>query len=810
MYGHRRNARGSWHRARGVHRRQRRDGQLLLLTCVLAASCVWTVSAILPRVFAVPLAIARDGNSAGGMAADFAREQKRVARDMEREAAKQAKESQREAERQARDAEREAAKLAKESQRAAEQQARDAEREAAKLAKESQRTAEQQARDAEREAAKQAKESQREAERQARDAAKQEKASQRETRIQPATTGTSSGSSYGGSGSAKSGSDGSVVSNGTRSTSGSGGSTSTSSGSAGISPSATGVSSSATGVSPSTAGVSSSATGLSPSTAGVSPSTTGVSSSPAVTTTGSTGATLAGTSESNDATDASDTAVTADESGDAGASDAGTSETSVSALPPTTIEKWFSDLVKPNKKAMTVPAKHTKAKDKAPRPPSVDGSVALDMPEFARPEILAVNATPAVLARAKALGFRTNGPASFASLDLSVTPLLAPEGMSTADAQALLSKEVPQAGIAVNQSYRIYRPAIGTGAGTRQAAAPIAAPGSTVPCGIDHCFGRDVVGWRPELRGCVAGLKIGIVDTSVDVKHPALVHKKIEVRHLGPDGEPGPDMHGTGVTALLAGDTASGTPGLIPEASFYVADVFRADADGEPVSDSLSMLRALDWLEVRNVRLINMSLSGPRDVLVGEAIKKLSAKGVIFVAAAGNEGPAAGPSFPAAYDEVIAVTAVGQNLKNYRYANRGSYIDVAAPGVAIWTAMPGSKEGYHSGTSFAAPFVTAALAAIYPGLPATSPAAVLKALTYRDLGTPGPDAIYGQGLLMAPASCTQAKIAATPAAPRPANQASAMGVTGGVSSRRSADAPPETLPWQAEVLPWLSSQNGNN
>jgi subtilisin family serine protease len=203
----------------------------------------------------------------------------------------------------------------------------------------------------------------------------------------------------------------------------------------------------------------------------------------------------------------------------------------------------------------------------------------------------------------------------------------------------------------------------------------------------------------------------------------------------------------------------SGTPGLIPDAQFEIADIFHADADGEPASDTLSMLRAFDWLEVKNVNIINMSLSGPQDDLVRKAIEKLSAKGILFVAAAGNDGPAAGPSYPAAYGSVIAVTAVGKDMQSYRYANRGTYIDIAAPGVAIWTALPGSKEGYHSGTSFATPYVTATLATIYSRHAIKSKPEALNQMSFRDLGAPGRDPIYGEGLLVAPATCGGNQIA---------------------------------------------------
>jgi subtilisin family serine protease len=140
---------------------------------------------------------------------------------------------------------------------------------------------------------------------------------------------------------------------------------------------------------------------------------------------------------------------------------------------------------------------------------------------------------------------------------------------------------------------------------------------------------------------------------------------------------------------------------------------------------------------------------------------------VVFVAAAGNGGPAAPPGYPAAYREVIAVTAVDDRKRTYDYANRGRYIDVAAPGVRIWTALPDNKEGMLNGTSFAAPFVTAIAAATYNStplraqlregrLPLDPKGAMLAAFAIEKLGTGERSDQYGLGLVKAPSSCTPA------------------------------------------------------
>jgi subtilisin family serine protease len=156
-----------------------------------------------------------------------------------------------------------------------------------------------------------------------------------------------------------------------------------------------------------------------------------------------------------------------------------------------------------------------------------------------------------------------------------------------------------------------------------------------------------------------------------------------------------------------------------------------------------------------------MSFTGPRDELLEAAIRAMAARGIIFVAAAGNEGPNASPSYPAAYPEVIAVTAIGTERTSYARANRGSYIDVAAPGVRIWTAKAGGGAGYESGTSFAAPYVAALVATLAGQRPgdggAATKSAVLQRLRYEDLGAPGPDRIYGRGLVLAPEACRAPK-----------------------------------------------------
>jgi subtilisin family serine protease len=249
------------------------------------------------------------------------------------------------------------------------------------------------------------------------------------------------------------------------------------------------------------------------------------------------------------------------------------------------------------------------------------------------------------------------------------------------------------------------------------------------------------------------------VDTAIDKRHPALHGRDIHTERFARGRRPASTSnHGTATLAILAGAPDGATPGLLPSATYFAADIFHADGNDEPVADSVALLRALDWMAGNDVKLVNMSLAGPPDVLVQNAIDRLSKTGMIFIAAAGNDGPDGPPLYPAAYSKVIAVTAVARDLRSYRKANRGHHIDLAAPGVDIWTAT-GDGSGWVSGTSFAVPFATAVIATTRGINRARSKHAVLANLHFKDLGTRGHDEIYGRGLVLAPRSCKR------PAAP---------------------------------------------
>ena len=198
-------------------------------------------------------------------------------------------------------------------------------------------------------------------------------------------------------------------------------------------------------------------------------------------------------------------------------------------------------------------------------------------------------------------------------------------------------------------------------------------------------------------------LRIGLIDTDLDETHPALSGLTLYEADFVSFGELRPQTHGTAVASILARQSRAKAPELLAASAFFLSN------DGTTGATSSSLIEAIDWLQANGAGVINVSLTGPTNRALEAVIASRQKQGIIFVAAVGNEGPASGPLYPAAYDGVVGVTAVDAAGKIYRWANRGAYVDVAALGVDVAVAKPGGLEAQNSGTSFAAPVVTAFL-----------------------------------------------------------------------------------------------------
>ena len=239
---------------------------------------------------------------------------------------------------------------------------------------------------------------------------------------------------------------------------------------------------------------------------------------------------------------------------------------------------------------------------------------------------------------------------------------------------------------------------------------------------------------------------VGIIDTGADLSAAPIAAAVSRSRSFV-GNEYLPRGHGTLVAEIAA---AGG-------ARLALADVFGADADQRLVAPADAIASAIAWLIDERAAVINISIEGPDNPVMGLMVRRALAAGIVIVAAAGNGGPAAPPAYPAAYPGVIAVTAIDGRDQVYRRANRGAYITFAAPGVNV-VSSAGSFGGQPvSGTSFAAPAVSATIARdLLAASPATTGigsgiggdvSAVLTRLraAARDLGASGFDPVYGWG-----------------------------------------------------------------
>jgi subtilisin family serine protease len=226
-----------------------------------------------------------------------------------------------------------------------------------------------------------------------------------------------------------------------------------------------------------------------------------------------------------------------------------------------------------------------------------------------------------------------------------------------------------------------------------------------------------------------APLRVGLIDGGIDARDPAFAN--LQVQSHGCAATAKPDAHGTAVARRLAGG-ARGT--------LYAADLWCGDAVGRA---TLGLVDALAWMAREHVPVINISLVGPDNPVLARAVAALVSRGHVLVAAVGNDGPAAPPLYPASYPGVIGVSGVDAKLRALPEAASGPQVDFVASGL--------DGEGRHAlrGTSFAAPIV-ARLAASRMQVPASGAEAQVQAALAaqaRDLGAPGRDPRYGDGLV---------------------------------------------------------------
>lgn len=260
--------------------------------------------------------------------------------------------------------------------------------------------------------------------------------------------------------------------------------------------------------------------------------------------------------------------------------------------------------------------------------------------------------------------------------------------------------------------------------------------------------------WRlEEGRGRVG---VCVLDTGVDATHrdlrPALLTRNgVYGATAMSSGTPADDVgHGTHIIGIIAA-VAGNSSGVAGAAREPVLSVKVMNAQGGKEAD---LATGLDICARSGARVASMSLHLDKaSPTVERAIRSAQAAGMLIVASAGNDGASA-VRYPAAYPGVIAVGSVSPNATTSPFSNRGPRLDLVAPGDHIASTFLGGGYRVGSGTSQAAPFVSAAAALVWeraPGLTASDVRGVLLA-SARDLGAAGRDDQTGYGALDAGAA----------------------------------------------------------
>jgi len=271
----------------------------------------------------------------------------------------------------------------------------------------------------------------------------------------------------------------------------------------------------------------------------------------------------------------------------------------------------------------------------------------------------------------------------------------------------------------------------------------------TLPWGVDR-VDADVA----HERGLGSGKSIAIIDTGIDSNHPDLkvtTGVAFGTRCQGDgticrkrwDDDNGHGTHCAGIARAL--DNTAGVVGTSTSGPLYAVKVLKENGSGKwgAIADGIN------WTANNNVKVGSLSLGGSSySFTLQWACEDAYNRGVLLVAAAGNDSGTV--SYPARFGSVVAVSATTQDDGLASFSNRGSRIELAAPGVRVRSTLPGGGYGEKSGTSMACPHVAGAASQVLAHVDtATNNRKARSRLrsTAEDLGADGKDNEFGYGLV---------------------------------------------------------------
>lgn len=218
--------------------------------------------------------------------------------------------------------------------------------------------------------------------------------------------------------------------------------------------------------------------------------------------------------------------------------------------------------------------------------------------------------------------------------------------------------------------------------------------------GLDAVRSREA---NAERGGSGEGVTVCIVDTGIDIEHPALAGRIVGGVNFSEEGA-ADDFgdrhgHGTHLAGVIAGRDVGNFRGVAPAAKIYVSKAFQYNG----ATTVLAVAKAIRAC-IGRAKIMNFSFGANEDSpIIGEAIEEAANAGITMFAAVGNHGGAIG--FPARHPRVVAVSAMTRTYTMSENACRGTKTEFFAPGVEIFGPVPGGYKTM-SGTSMAAAFAS--------------------------------------------------------------------------------------------------------
>jgi subtilisin family serine protease len=284
---------------------------------------------------------------------------------------------------------------------------------------------------------------------------------------------------------------------------------------------------------------------------------------------------------------------------------------------------------------------------------------------------------------------------------------------------------------------------------------PVSIAAQTIPTGIDRIDAEQSPTAAIDGADTRVDVDVAVIDTGIDLDHPDLNVYSAGARNCssGRSADDG-NGHGTHVAGTVGAlDDAAGVVGVAPGARLWPVRVLSNSGSGS----WSTVICGIDFVTANAdaIEVANMSLGGggsddgncgfSNGDLLHQAVCASVAAGITYVVAAGNSAANSSTAVPAAYDEVITVSALadfngrpgGGGAASCRsdvddtfadFSNYGADVDIIAPGVCILSTYRGGGYSTLSGTSMAGPHVAGAAALYLVGNPAASPAGVRTAL----------------------------------------------------------------------------------